>query len=249
MATTDPGSDGESDHGEGGAGQLPAVRRGHDQVADAGDERGADEGLAAPEAADQPVGPQAPDEEPRRAGGQEEPVGALADPPYVGGQQAPGCRPPSPGDRPGSPPSRAGAAAGGRRRGAGRPPRPRSRTPPVAALSSGSQREGMQDNTVTTASAKKGIALFMAKSHVPTTGPARCSAPASVPLSTPLACSSASDWHQLGHDRLQPRSSTSPASGVDQHDQDQERQRHPVAQNEECAGQDGERARRDSRWP
>ena len=86
----------------------------------------------------------------------------------------------------------------------------RSRTPSHAEVEAPSgcgalerkPTRGTQDNTVTTASAKKGIALLTAKSHVPTTGPASCSAPASVPLSTPLACSSAFGRHQLGHDRL-----------------------------------------------
>ena len=54
------------------------------------------------------------------------------------------------------------------------------------------QANGKQDNTSATASAKKGTALLMAKSQVPITGPARCSVPASVPESTPLALSNAS---------------------------------------------------------
>ena len=75
-----PRSDRQTDHGEGGAGQLPAMGRCHDQVADAGDERGADQGLAVSESADHPVRPQAPDEGPSRTGGQEDPVGTFPTP-------------------------------------------------------------------------------------------------------------------------------------------------------------------------
>ena len=99
-----PCADRQTDHGEGRAGQFPAAGRRHDQVADTRDERGADQGLAVPETADQPVCPQAPDQSPRRAGRQEEPVRALARPPIPSSPAAPGCRPPCPGDRPGSPP-------------------------------------------------------------------------------------------------------------------------------------------------
>ena len=87
MATTDPDADGEADQGEGRAGQLPPVGDGHDQVADAGDERGTDQGAGAAEAPDQPVRTQAPEEAPRRARGEEEPVGAFSDSPLGGGQQ------------------------------------------------------------------------------------------------------------------------------------------------------------------
>ena len=48
------------------------------------------------------------------------------------------------------------------------------------------------------ASAKKGNDCPRAKSEVPAMGPARFSAPASVPLSTPLARSSASDLTRPG---------------------------------------------------
>ena len=57
---------------------------------------------------------------------------------------------------------------------------------------------GKHDSTNTMASAKNGTALFMAKSQVPTTGPARCSVAASVPTSTPLLYSSASDGTRSG---------------------------------------------------
>ena len=49
------------------------------------------------------------------------------------------------------------------------------------------------------ASAKNGMALFMAKSQVPTTGPARFSVASSVAARTPLLYSSASVWHEVGH--------------------------------------------------
>ena len=57
---------------------------------------------------------------------------------------------------------------------------------------------GMQDSTSAMASAKNGSALFMAKSQVPTTGPARVSVAASVPMSRPLLYSSASDGTRSG---------------------------------------------------
>ena len=93
---------------------------------------------------------------------------------------------------------------------------------------------------MTTASAKKGIALLMAKSHVPTTGPARSSAPASVPLEHAVGMLERVRVHQLGHDRLCRGVVHGPPAGVDQHDHDQDRQRHAIAQNEECADRDGE---------
>ena len=45
--------------------------------------------------------------------------------------------------------------------------------------------------------------------------------------------------HEIGHDRLQRGVVDSPATRVDQHDQDQEGQGHAIAQNQERAAQDG----------
>ncbi len=58
--------------------------------------------------------------------------------------------------------------------------------------------KGREDNANAIASAKKGTALFMAKSQVPTTGPASRSVASSVLTSTPLLYSSASDGTRSG---------------------------------------------------
>ena len=89
--------------------------------------------------------------------------------------------------------------------------------------SSGSRRRGSEDSTSRDRRrAKKGIALFMAKSQVPTTGPARCSVAASVPTSTPLLYSSASDGTRSGTIGLQRGVVDRPPARVDEHDEDQE---------------------------
>ncbi len=87
MATTDPAPIARPTTAKAGPASSQPLATRHDQVAHAGDERGADQGVAISEAADHPVRPQAPDEGPGRAGGQEDPVGAFPDPPYLGRQQ------------------------------------------------------------------------------------------------------------------------------------------------------------------
>ncbi len=80
-------ADGEAHHCVGGAGQLPALRHGHDQVARAGEDGGADQGLGALESPDQHVRHQAAQQAADGTGREEEPVGARADPPHRRGEQ------------------------------------------------------------------------------------------------------------------------------------------------------------------
>ena len=89
---------------------------------------------------------------------------------------------------------------------------------------------------------RRGSPCSWRRARFPTTGPARCSVAASVPVSRPLAYSSASDRHEIGNDRLQRGVVDRPPAGVDQHDKDQDGQRHPVVEDEERADRDGEGA-------
>ena len=81
------GAGGEAHHREGRGRQLPSVRRGHDQVARAGDDAGRDQGLGALESPDQPVRRQAAQQTPDGTDCEEEPVGARADTPDPRGEE------------------------------------------------------------------------------------------------------------------------------------------------------------------
>ena len=82
-----PDPDGHTDQSEGRSRQLPTLGERHDQVTGAGNDGGADEGASTAEAPDHPVRAETPDEVPGGAGGEEDPVGAFADPPFGRGQQ------------------------------------------------------------------------------------------------------------------------------------------------------------------
>ncbi len=198
----DDRDDGDSDayEGEGGSGHDPTVCRGHDQVANARDDSGTDESAGAAEAPDPAIGQGAPQEVPdgsrRRGRDRRRPLA----PPIWWWPGARGHRSPCPG--------RGERQATIRTRIRRRRSANRSRAPSQiefdSARSGGAGAfernwtKGMHEEMRATASAKNGADWLTAKSDVPTTGPARYSAPASVPVKTPLARSRASSLTSSG---------------------------------------------------